>query len=133
MVGLGAGGGRRALRHVEAVHLVAIFQLATAHEVACVAHKAREPRAGKEVCVQRENHSGVFKLIDRIVISAEGQLGTGAHIVAIDRVPAMPLGLREGLLNSLHLPAKRWRTDCASKEAQSRTLFRLQAVLWMVS
>src|SRR4051812_47624883 len=106
MVGLGAGSGRRAFRHVQAVHLVAIVQLAPTDKVARITQKTREPLSGEEVRVKRDDHGGVCKLVNRIVITAEGQLGSGAHIVTIDRVPAMPLRLRESLLYGLHLPAK---------------------------
>src|ERR1041385_2068068 len=132
MVGLGACSGWRALRYIKAIHLVAILQFASAHEVARIPHKAGEPLAGKEVRVQRGHHGGVFKLVNRIVVSAESQLGTGTHIVTIDRVPAMPLRLRESLLDSLHLPPKRWRSHSAGKEAQPSSLLCFEAVFIIV-
>ena len=128
MVGLGARRGRRTLRHVEAVHLVAILQFASAHEVSRIAQKAGKPLSGEEVRVKRDDHCRVFKLINRIVICAEGQFGSGAHVVAIHRVPAMPLRLRKGLLYRLHLPAKGWRSHSACKKAQPRTLPGLETL-----
>src|ERR1051325_11684280 len=132
MIGFGARSGWRALRYIKAIHLVAVLQFAPAHEVARIPHKTGEPLAGKEVRVQRDHHGGVFELVNGIVVAAKGQLGTGPHIVTIDRVPAMPLRLRECLLDGLHLPAKRWRSHSAGKEAQPSSLLCPEAVFIIV-
>src|ERR1051326_8512917 len=106
MIGLGAGGAGRALRHVKAVHLIALLQLAITHEVASVAHKTGEPRAGEEVRVKRDYNAGGIEFVNRVVVRAKSEFGAGAGAVTVYRVPAMPLGLGIEPLHVLHLPGK---------------------------
>src|SRR6185437_8086664 len=126
MVGLCSGCAWRALGHIKPVHVRIFIKLATAHIVARITDKAREPLTGKEVSIKRNNHLRALEFINRIVIGAEGKLCSRANVIAIDRVPAMPLGLREGLLYGFHLPCKRRRAYSAGQKAQSCSLGRLE-------
>ena len=76
---------------------------------------------GKNVGVEAEHHVGLGQLVARLHVLTEGHLRAGAHVVAVDRIPLVPLRLREGLPAGIAtaLPASA-NTPCGSETASPR-------------
>ena len=86
MVGLTAGVGRRALNRVEADHLLFELGIAPRRKLTRVIN---EPgiTAGEEIAVERENDLGLLQVVTGFDVIAERHHRTGAHVVAIHRLP----------------------------------------------
>src|SRR5262249_15434966 len=84
-----------------------------------VADETREPGAGEEVGIERHYDVGGLEIVLGVVIGTEGHLRAGARAVTMHRVPAMPLRLREELLDGLQLRTQRRRADRSRQEAKT--------------
>ena len=93
MIRFRAGQRRRALDGVEAVHLLLVVgHPAAIGKVARIPHGRRAAR--QKIGVQRDDDVGFVEVIDGVGLS-----GGGASAVTSGRIPGMPLGLRERLLD----------------------------------
>ena len=63
--------------------------------------------AAEEVGVERQDNVGVFELVLRVGVAAEGSLGRGAGRVLVERLPLDHLRLRIDLLHGLPLRRER--------------------------
>ena len=96
---------RRALDHVQPVHVaVGIAALGEVADVADISRKTRIQKVG----VERDDYVGLFKIVARLDRLAEGQLRAFEHVVAIDRLVHMPLGLRINLQEIAQSDRRAW-------------------------
>src|SRR5437899_2475157 len=83
-----------------------------------VADETREPRAGEEIGIKRDDYVGGGKVVNRIIVATEGSLRSLAHGIAVYWLVAVPFGLRKLLQEGLHLRAEGRRTDRTTQETQ---------------
>ena len=81
--------------------------IAALGEVADVADVAGESGVEK-VGVERDDHVGLFKVVARLDRLAESQLRAFEHVVAIDRLVDVPLGLRINLQEVAQSDRRAW-------------------------
>ena len=120
MIRLRSSRRHRALDHVQSAHLPRIG-IAPFRKITCVAREARKSRV-KKISVQREDHVCGVEVVDRLDWLAESHLRARVHVVAIDRLIHMPLGLLIELKNRPQLIVQRWRGNCLREYANSCTL-----------
>ena len=120
MVRLRAGRTRRALDHIQPVHLAGIG-IAPLGEIPRVAREAGEARV-QEIGVERENYVRIFQVVLRLHRLAERQLRAFEHVVAVHRLVHMPLGLRISLEQRTQLVGQRRRGYRRRQDANARAL-----------
>ncbi len=119
MIRLHPGRSRRALDHVQPVHVaVGIAALGEIADVARVAGKS----GVEKISVERNDDVGLRKVVARLDRLAEGQLRAFEHVVAIDRLVDMPLGLRINRQEVAHLIGQRGRRNGRRQNANARAL-----------
>src|SRR5581483_7494383 len=111
MVRLCPGIRQRALDRVEPAH-VARIGIAARGEIARIACHAGESSV-EEIRVERNDYISRVELVRRLNRLTEGHTRTFIHVVTINRLPEMPLRLRETLEHRLHLLDKRRRGKIA--------------------
>jgi hypothetical protein len=118
---IGDGGGRReaAVDRIEAVHRRRRpgARLPPRREIARVAEVAGA--AAGEVGVEGDDDVGLVEVVDSVHVRAEGHAQPFAHVVAVHRLPLVPLHARIGREELLDLRAERGRGDGLGEEAEA--------------
>ena len=109
MVRLCARRTGRALDHIQPIHIAGIG-IAPLGKIAGVAGEARKSRVEK-VGVERENYVRVFQLVLSFHRLPECHPGALEHVVAVDGLIYVPLGLRIFLEYGTQLVGERRRGD----------------------
>src|SRR5262245_13698216 len=86
----------RALDNVKAAHLPGIG-ITAAGEIARIARHARES-SREEIGVERDDYICFREIVGRLNRLPKGHACAFINVVAIDRLPEMPFGFRECLL-----------------------------------
>ena len=110
----------RALDYVQPAHLAGVG-IAPLGEISDVTREAGESRVQK-IGVERNDYVRFREVILRLHRLAEGQLCAFEHIVAVDRLVHMPLGLRISLDKRLQLVGQRGRGNRRRQDADARSL-----------
>src|SRR3954469_15649009 len=76
-------------------------------------------RARQKVGIERKHHIGSVKLVNRLGVLPEQGLRSGTRGIAVDRIPLVPLRVREFLQDSLNLPGKCRRNHGFAEEAKA--------------
>ena len=97
--------------------------LRRAGEVADVAGVAGESGV-EEVGVERDDYVGFRKIVARLDRLSEGQLRAFEHVVAIDRLVDVPLGIGINLQEITQLIGERGRRNCRRENANAGALQR---------
>src|SRR4029453_6768480 len=116
----GTGNRRRRLDGVEPVHTdLALTHSPLGGKVASITDVCRT--AEKKISVQRENHLGVFKSVNRIDVCAETQTGAGTNVIAIYWFVLVPLAAGKSSQQLAQLIGKRRRSDRFRQNSQPTT------------
>src|SRR6266851_8865910 len=114
---------RRRLNHIEAIHLAAsatdfceLIQFATTRKLSRVPDVSRT--AAEEIGIEREDHVGLFRTVNRVDVAPKSQLRALARAIAHRRLPPVPLGLRIQRGKRLGVRGERRRLDDAAEDAE---------------
>ena len=125
MLRLASGAGGRTLNHPQPVELVFAIHFAPGAISFDVTQEAGIFRAAHEIAVQGEDDVRIFKFVLRLDRLAKRHHRARPRVIAVHRLPHMPLGVGESFQQRAHLAGKGGRGKVSRQKSQACALPRI--------